>query len=102
MSDEQWTWRPVEDGSLADPDDLRIEGEWLWMTCESAGLEIASSLPDDLRLCRRVPAAGVPDGIKGVIEWMMDNSQPLAVAEAKWIRKRAIVFSWLDAQAKQE
>ncbi len=71
---EQWAWEPVPDGAAfaAQGGTLLVQGAQMQMYHEG-GVEVCD-LPDDLRLCRRVPAsAGVPvEALNRITAWVAD------------------------------
>src|SRR5690606_33924375 len=99
---EHWTWQPGEGGQWGrDGCELGVEagGTQLHMYHDT-GLDLVTILPDDLRLCRRVPApqgVSVPMAVRAAINWLDSNSQPLAVKETEWTERWGIVLDWLDA-----
>lgn len=76
MSDnQQWTWQPAMDGVFvksATPAGARITvaGSELQEVDFYGDVLDTYPLPDDLRLCRRVPA---PDAPVDAIRWLMDR-----------------------------
>ncbi len=104
MSDEQYAWQPVRrmnsNININDRMATYLANQGAKFTITIEGLEAVAALRGDLALCRRVPAQGqgVPVEVREALEWLLDNSQPLAVLEVTWTRQRGIVYSWLDLQ----
>jgi len=102
---EQWTWEPVKNKT-----DIRCACEST--DCSKAlivaydemqiydvhmGGGFSFLLPDDIRLCRRVPAPaqGVP---VEAIRTLREYGIPLGTTYAKWHKACQEVQRWLDAQ----
>lgn len=113
MSDGQRTWQPVDE--LIHIHDAAAVSQYTlvvsnapetYLEIDSAGDMAGVRLPDDLRLCRRVPGVSVPvTEIKTLLyvleAWHRYNSGGDIPSHTE-LRDMAIVKDWLDAQVKQE